>query len=482
MTAPSPGRRRALVVAASAYDDLGLLPLSGAEVDAVRLARALEDPSIGDFEVDVSLNEHEAGLRRRLARLFGEARPDDLLLVHFSCHGVKDAAGRLHFATPDTETSLLAATSIAASWVNAEIQQSRSRRVVLFLDCCFSGSFPFGLRARGAGEVNVRDHFSGRGIVVMSASSSVEYAYEDDVTSGRASVFTGALVRALETGEADRDGDDLISATELYDYVYDRVQETVPHQRPQLMSSVEGALYIARRARRAGEGAPPPAPASPPAPAPEVAVAEAPVVESPRIEAPAVEPPAPVAQPAPAPVAQPAPTVRAAQRAWSQVRKRWARARAALTDATLAALFGVPIGFAIWAPLVRDPVTHAEIPWLLTVSALGGTTYSVVWTLLRGRTRGKQLYGFAIVSRADGGAPTARQLLVREGLKWTVMVGGGMITLGIVPLLATGWARWRGGRRLFYDALAGTAVVEWTPVPRRTLRWWLRWWLQWWLR
>ena len=64
----------------------------------------LADPAIGGFAVDVVLNEPEYRVRRKLSEFFAERARDDLLLVHFSCHGLKDDDGSLYFATPDTSS------------------------------------------------------------------------------------------------------------------------------------------------------------------------------------------------------------------------------------------------------------------------------------------------------------------------------------------------------------------------------------------
>lgn len=45
-------------------------------------------------------------------------------------------------------------------------------------------------------------------------------------------MFTRFLVEGLTTGEADLDSDGGISLDELYSYVYDRVIEEMPQQRP----------------------------------------------------------------------------------------------------------------------------------------------------------------------------------------------------------------------------------------------------------
>ena len=77
---------------------------------------------------------------------------------------------------------------------------------------------------------------------MISASNAMEYAYEGDDLSGEGqpSYFTQAVIDALETGKADRDGDRWISVDELYDYVFDRVKEKTPNQTPNKKSELEG--------------------------------------------------------------------------------------------------------------------------------------------------------------------------------------------------------------------------------------------------
>ena len=240
--------RDALIVAISEYRDPKLQRLRAPAADAESLARVLGEASIGGFRVQLARDEAEAELRRRLARFFTNRRPDDLLLLHFSCHGIKDASGELYLAAVDTEAELLSATGIPSRWLNEQIGHCRSKRIVLLLDCCFSGSFPFGVQARAGGQLNVQDHLHGRGRAVITASNAMEYSFEGDELSGtgQPSIFTAAVVQALETGEADRDGDHWISVDELYDYVYDRVREKTPNQNPTKQIRLEGPLYIAR--------------------------------------------------------------------------------------------------------------------------------------------------------------------------------------------------------------------------------------------
>ncbi len=87
----------------------------------------------------------------------------------------------------------------------------------------------------------------------------MEYAFEGtalaSASQSRPSLFTSAVVRGLETGEADRDADGWVSLDELYDYVYDAVRAENPHQTPSRDVEMHGDVYLARSRRGAAETA-----------------------------------------------------------------------------------------------------------------------------------------------------------------------------------------------------------------------------------
>ncbi|GAA1130437.1 hypothetical protein GCM10009630_30420 [Kribbella jejuensis] len=257
------GSRFALIVANDQYDDAGLSRLVAPSQDAAALADVLADPSVGGFEVQVLRNAPAQDIRFAVEDFFADRSPEDLLLLHFSCHGLKNAAGELFLAVADTRPTRLASTAVAADFVNRQMADSRAQRIALFLDCCYGGAFPRGMVVRAAGEAQVQDAFArqadvggGRGRVVITASSAMEYAFEGGrLTSDAApapSVFTGAVVDGLTTGEADRDGDGWIGLSELLGYVRDRVHRVTPDQNPQMWTfGAQGELLIARsRVRR----------------------------------------------------------------------------------------------------------------------------------------------------------------------------------------------------------------------------------------
>jgi Caspase domain len=131
------GTRSALIVASDDYTDSGLRRLRAPAIDAQALTAVLRAPQIGGFQVRTLLNEPAYVISEAIEDFFADRRPDDLLLLHFSCHGLKDEDGHLYFAAANTKLRWLGATAVAAGFVNRLMNRSRSRRVVLLLDCCY---------------------------------------------------------------------------------------------------------------------------------------------------------------------------------------------------------------------------------------------------------------------------------------------------------------------------------------------------------
>ncbi len=255
------GRRSALIVASNDYQDPALSELRAPAADADALAAVLSDPEIGGFDVRTLLNEPAHVVNEAVEEFLTDRSPDDLLLLHFSCHGIKDQGGELYFAMTNTKLRLLGATAVAADFVNRKMTQSRSHRIVLFLDCCYAGAFDRGMRARASKVMDLEERFGGRGRAVITASGAVEYAFEGGelTESGdpAPSVFTTAMVRGLTTGEADRDQDGYVDLDELYDYVYSAVRDVTPHQTPGKWEfGVQGDLVIAKRGSPVAEPSP----------------------------------------------------------------------------------------------------------------------------------------------------------------------------------------------------------------------------------
>ena len=237
------GHRKALIVANDEYEQEALRNLLAPAADAEALGRVLGDRQIGDFAVQVVRNEPSHVIQAQIEELFSESRSDDVLLLHFSGHGLKSESGELFFAASNTRPNRLGSTGVSADFVQRCMRASRSRSVVLLLDCCYGGAFGQGSTVRAAESVNVLDSFpqgrsgGGRGRAVITASNAMEYAFEGerlaDDRHQRPSVFTSALVEGLATGDADRDEDGWVSLDELYELRLRQGPGTEPAPDPQ---------------------------------------------------------------------------------------------------------------------------------------------------------------------------------------------------------------------------------------------------------
>ena len=256
---PPAGRRRALLIATGNYGDPGLAALRAPTGDVAALAGVLGDADIGAFEVRELVDRPTEELRSEIEEFFADGRPPDLLLLYVSGHGVLSQSRRFYFATATTSLRLLRSTAIEDGFVNDVMQSSRARSIVLVLDCCHSGAFGKGLVPKSATTVDVEHRFEGQGRVILSASTELEYAFEEaDEAIGinelepaaPGSLFTRSVVDGLRTGDADVDGDGRISVDELYDYVTRRVRERAAHQTPGMAGDIRGEITIARSGRR----------------------------------------------------------------------------------------------------------------------------------------------------------------------------------------------------------------------------------------
>jgi formylglycine-generating enzyme required for sulfatase activity len=247
----TPSDRIALIIANSRFDDPKLTQLATPSQDAEALAEVLRDPAIGGFDVALLVDQTLREVRAQIGRLYRRRKKNDLILLYYSGHGIKDDYGDLYLAVKDTEAEVASATAIDATFVCDQIDKSGSQRKVVVLDCCHSGAFARGAKALGS-SVGTREAFAGSGYgrVILTASNAIEYAWQGNQQLGKAtqSVFTRFLVESLRTGAADLDGDGYISIDELYDYVYEQVVTSgLSKQTPQKWAQkVEGQIVIAR--------------------------------------------------------------------------------------------------------------------------------------------------------------------------------------------------------------------------------------------
>jgi len=247
-----PGKRSALVVATSAYEDAGLPRLDSTARDAAEMADVLADPYIGAFQVTKILNKTAREVRVEMDTFLAGRSPDEMLLVYLSCHGLLDQQRRLYFAATDTQTDHLAATGVEARLLSDLLDDSNARSQVVVVDCCNSGAFDFA-GSKGINDaarlVQERLTTEGRGRALLLSCRPNQPSWEGPAGGSvpAPSLFTGALVKGLRTGAADVDHDGYISVDEAYNYAFNEVISSGEGQVPRRsLSKAEGILKLAR--------------------------------------------------------------------------------------------------------------------------------------------------------------------------------------------------------------------------------------------
>lgn len=234
----------ALLVGVSEYEP-GLNPLPAAVKDLDAMQEVLLHPEIGGFAAsDIILlkNPNRQEMEESIEMLFANRHKDDLLLLFFSGHGIKDDTGRLYLGTSQTRKTpqgdLVRSSAVAANFVHENMGRSRSKRQVVILDSCFSGAFAEGLSAKDDGTIDIRTQLGGEGRAILTSSSSTQYSFEQE--GEELSLYTRFLIEGMKTGAADTDGDDVISIDELHEYASRKVREVKPEMKPEIYAVREG--------------------------------------------------------------------------------------------------------------------------------------------------------------------------------------------------------------------------------------------------
>jgi hypothetical protein len=243
----------ALIIGNTEYTDPGLAQLSAPGKDAEDFARVLENQEICAFDrVNILLNEPEYIVRGAIEELFDQKKPDDLLVLYFSGHGVRDESGALYLAVKNTNRFRLRSSAIKSDFIRETMDHSRSKREVLILDCCNSGAFAQGTKAATGVSLGTATAFeAGYGRMILTASDSTQFAWEGNQVIGEIqnSLFTHFLVEGLK-GEADLDSDGRITVDELYDYAYEQTKLVTPNQTPSKFSSKQQGEIVLRQITR----------------------------------------------------------------------------------------------------------------------------------------------------------------------------------------------------------------------------------------
>ena len=235
------------------------LNLSFADKDAQSLHELFTENFRGrvpsdHFRLLVNDQATRGGILQALSEVLRLAQPEDLVLITMALHGLPEIGGSdLYFLMHDTDASRPEDRGISQYDIFKQIQRSKVRKIVMFLDACHAGAFASGeakiaRRSADAAEINRLLTAMGQsqdGVAILSSSSAAEQSQEGKQFCGGHGAFTCALLSGLRGG-ADFDRNGLVQIRELFDYTYREVKtSTRGIQHPAIEGRYDNGLPLA---------------------------------------------------------------------------------------------------------------------------------------------------------------------------------------------------------------------------------------------
>ncbi len=216
----------AIVIGVGAYNHMP--PLKYTDDDAYRMYAFLKSPeggALSDDQIRILIDEDatKAKILSHMDELYSQAGPNDLIMLYFSGHGLKGSFLPIDFDGFNNK--------LLHDEINQKLKNSPAKYKLCIADACHSGSL-LAMRSGTAVESTLSNYYktlaqSEAGTALIMSSKSEENSLE---SSGlRQGVFSHFLIRGLK-GEADNNGNKVVSVQELFDFIYSNVKSYTGNQ------------------------------------------------------------------------------------------------------------------------------------------------------------------------------------------------------------------------------------------------------------
>jgi hypothetical protein len=209
----------AIIIGVAAYSHFQRLRYT--DDDAYKLFAFLKSPeggAIPDEQMSLMIDElaTKENIIKSLRDFSVKVGPDDILIFYFSGHGEKD------YLMPFDYDGVYNKLSYAE--VNSLLQQTKAKHKICLTDACHSGGM-YAIKGVPSSS-NYKNEFDVFGknedeIAILVSSRSDEKSLES--TQLRQGTFSHFLIKGLK-GESDRNRDNIVTITELHDYVHRQVK------------------------------------------------------------------------------------------------------------------------------------------------------------------------------------------------------------------------------------------------------------------
>lgn len=231
-------RQRALVIGISNYprpeDYLGGVAADVREMSKLLASKHGTFPADGVLQLIDNAATHDKILEE-LERVFGDPA-GDTVFVYIAGHGFEEG-GKYYFMAHDT---IGPESAVPLAEIKNLFDESKSRRVFLWLDFCRSGGIIARRKSANELELITREIgvVRGEGKILVAACTSTQSAYES-IATGHGN-FTHALLAGLKGAAKNRSGE--VTAHSLFDFIDQNL--TSPIQRPVFLGQSTGRIVL----------------------------------------------------------------------------------------------------------------------------------------------------------------------------------------------------------------------------------------------
>ncbi|MBA3973122.1 MAG: hypothetical protein C0504_02755 [Candidatus Solibacter sp.] len=256
-------RSYALIIGVAQYQNLPAeAQLKYSERDAEAIYSILISPEGGNFRAEnvrklVGARATLANVRKEIEEwLPSVAKDDDRVLIYFAGHGFV-YQGNGYLAPYDFNPNNISGTGYSMDQLGRMFGTAiKGKWKVLLTDSCHSGAIT---PAEDAAFLNKRLLDLSRSLFSLTASRDRERSFESPDWGGGHGIFTYYVVKGLE-GIADENGDGVVTADELAEYVRRNVREATGGQQNPTSDrgSFDAQMLLAYLPSGVKPGAPPP--------------------------------------------------------------------------------------------------------------------------------------------------------------------------------------------------------------------------------
>lgn len=254
------GKRWAVAIGISEYlhSKSGITPLKFAHRDAVEFMNFLHSPQGGGFapahtRLLVNKQATTQNIRSSLFTFLKQAGKDDLVVIYIACHGAPEPGrpDNLYLIAYDTDPEDLASTAFPMWDMETALKRYIvAERVLVLADACHSAGVGGEAGLRSVGNANLINTYLANlkktkpGRAIITASEANQLSREGEEWDGHG-VFTHFLLKGFK-GEADSDGNGIITIAEAFKYVYNKVRRaTSSQQHPNIQGKFDRNLPLA---------------------------------------------------------------------------------------------------------------------------------------------------------------------------------------------------------------------------------------------